>query len=49
MYYKNDLNSKIRLKSIIDIAFILTFTVIYILFKDYLAPHISDSKILLLL
>lgn len=49
MYYKNDLNSKIRLKSIIDIAFILTFTVIYILFKDYLAPHISDTKILLLL
>ena len=49
MYYKNDLNSKIRLKSIIDIAFILTFTVIYILFKDYLAPNISDTKILLLL
>lgn len=49
MYYKNDLNSKIRLKSIIDIAFILTFTVVYILFKDYLAPNISDSKILLLL
>lgn len=49
MYYKNDLNSKIRLKSIIDIAFILTFTVVYILFKDYLAPNISDTKILLLL
>ena len=49
MYYRNDLNSKIRLKSIIDIAFILIFTVVYILFKDYLSPHIGESKILLLL
>ena len=49
MYYRNDLNSKIRLKSIIDIAFILLFTVVYILFKDYLSPHIGESKILLLL
>lgn len=47
MYYRNDLNSKIRLKSIIDITFLLIFAVIYLVFKDYFAPNINNSKIFL--
>ena len=47
MYYRNDLNSKIRLKSIIDITFLLIFEVIYVVFKNYITPNINDSKIFL--
>lgn len=47
MYYRNDLNSKIRLKSIIDITFLLIFAVIYVVFKNYITPNINDSKIFL--
>ena len=49
MYYRNDLNFKIRLKMIIDIAFLIVSAIIYTVFKDILAPNISNSKILLVL
>ncbi len=49
MYYRNDLSFKIRLKSIIDIVFLILFAFIYVFSKDYLGTNISDAKILLFL